>query len=109
MENTEMTEEYKSYLPFTDEELKQLNFTPEELEILESASAYSETVDMLPEDPDDLIEKVEANFSDNMTADEVFEKLGALCESDPDFIAQLIASQELLTDCKPYSEDEEQD
>lgn len=109
MENNEKTEEYKSYLPFTEDELEKLNFTPEELEILESASAYTQTVDMLPDDPNYLVEKVETNFPENMTADEVFEKLGSLCESDPDFITQLIASQELLTDCKPYSEDEEQE
>ena len=109
MENSEKTEEYKSYLPFTEEELKQLNFTPEELDILESASAYSQTADMLPDDPEDMLSKVETNFSENMTSDEVFQKLGELCESDPDFITELIASQELLTDSKPYIDDEEKD
>lgn len=106
-----MDNENKSFLPFTEEELKELNFTPEELEILESASAYTQMYDMLPEDPDELIKKVEENFKegDDVTFDEVFETLGSLCETDPDFITQLVATQELLTACRPddeYSENE---
>jgi hypothetical protein len=104
-----MDNENKSFLPFTEEELEYLNFTPEELEILEDASAFSQTAKMLPEDPDELIKKVEANFreGDDVTFEEVFEKLGSLCETDPDFITQLIATQELLTACRPDEDYEE--
>lgn len=104
-----MDDEKESFLPFTEEELKILNFTPEELEILEDASAFSETAKLLPDDTDELMDKVEANFreGDDVTFDEVFEKLGELCESDPDFITQLVAAQELLTACRPDDEYEE--
>ena len=104
-----MENEIKSYLPFTEEELEILNFTPEELEILESASAFSQTADMLPENPDEMMEKVGEHFreGEDVTFDEVFETLGTLCETDPDFITQLIATQELLSECRPEADNEE--
>jgi len=105
-----MDMENESFLPFTEEELKILNFTPEELEILETASAYSQTADMMPENVEDLITKVGENFrtGDDVTFDEVFEKLNSLCESDPEFINQLIATQELLTACRPDENEEKE-
>lgn len=102
-----MENENKTFLPFTEEELKELNFTPEELETLEGASAYSETVDMLPDDPDAFIKKIEETFSDDDNEDTTLQKLTDLCKTDPDFVNQMIALQEVYGAVKLYPEEED--
>ena len=97
----------KSFLPFTDEELEQLNFTPEELDILETASAYSQTEEMIPDDTESFIKKINENFSDSDDSNATMQKLTDLCSSDPDFVNQMIALQEVYSAIKIY-EDEEQ-
>ena len=101
-----METEKNSFLPFTEEELKKLNFTPEELEILEDASAYSQTVDMIPEDFDTFANKVNDTFSDEDDANKTFEKIGNLCSTDQDFINQMIALQEVYSAVKIYNEED---
>ena len=104
-----MDMENRSFLPFTEEELEILNFTPEELEILEDAGAIVETQKMLPDDFNEIIKKVDETFKsgEDVTAGEIFEQLGKLCETDPDFVNQLIAAQELLSACRPDDENSE--
>lgn len=93
-------------LPFTDEELKQLNLTKEELDILEYASAYSQTVDMIPDDIDAFTEKIEENFGNGDDPMESIQKLTDLCDTDPEFVNQMIALQEVFSAVKPYPEEE---
>ena len=107
MSENKTTEKVDAYnLPFTDEELKQLNFTQEELDILEAASAYSAFVDELPENPDEIVQKLDKYFADSDKKDpgETIEKIGKLCETDPEFISQLVATQEILSDVRPDQE-----
>ena len=101
-----MNNETKSFLPFTEEELKELNFTPEELEILETASAFVETEEMIPDDADEFIKKIENTFSDTDTSDETFQKLTDLCKTDPEFVNQMIALQEDYGAVKIYDDEE---
>jgi len=83
---------------FTREELESLNFSPEELEIIESANAYVEATKMLSDDVvDELITKLDTEFPMTASREETFEKLNTLCETDPDFIAQLAIFQEILS------------
>lgn len=110
MSEKKTTEKLEAYgLPFTEEELKQLNFTQEELDILEAASAYSAYVDELPESPDGIIAKLDEYFAgteDNKDPGETIEKIGKLCETDPEFITHLIVAQEVLSELKPEQETE---
>ena len=102
-ENNTTTTKLEAYgLPFTEEELKQLNFTQEELDILEAASAYSAYVDELPESPDGMVAKLDEYFagSENSDPGETIEKLGRLCETDPEFITQLVIAQEVLAELR---------
>ena len=96
-----------SYLPFTDEELKELNLTPEELDILEYASAYAQTVEMIPDDYDFFEQKLDNTFEDTKNPDEVIERITDLCETDPDFVNQMIAFQEVFSAVRPYQEEED--
>ena len=104
-----MEEEKKSLLPFTEEELRELNFTPEELAILEAASSASELVQVLPEDPEEFVKEVEEkfNFEDEMDQQDVFDRIGNVMQNDPDFIMQVIASQELMSDYRFDAEKDE--
>ena len=99
------TEKEGVLLPFTEEELKELNFTEEELAILEAASAYSELADELM-DADELVAKMDDIFGDlaNTDPNDTFEKIGKLCETDPEFITQLVLAQEILSDVRPDQE-----
>lgn len=101
-----MNNETESFLPFTEEELEQLNFTPEELEILESASAYAKTESLLPEDMDGFIQKIDESFDDSANPDVTFQKLADLCTTDPDFVSQLLAFQEVYSAVKVYDDEE---
>lgn len=104
-----------SLLPFTEEELKELNLTPEELDILEYASAYSQTVDMLPDDITELTDKIDETFKTDpkLSDEEVFnsniQKLSDLCDTDPEFVNQMIALQEVFSAIKPVPKEEEND
>ena len=93
-------------LPFTDEELKKLNLTKEELDILEYASAYSQTVEMIPEDMEEFSNKIEENFGSGDDPIESIQKLTDLCDTDPEFVNQMIAMQEVFSAVKPYPEEE---
>ena len=101
-----MNNETKSFLPFTEEELEQLNFIPEELEILETASAYSQTEEMIPDDADEFIKKIESTFNDEDSSDETMQKLTDLCKTDPEFVNQMIALQEVYSAVKIYEDEE---
>jgi len=108
MENKSNVEQRDmSFLPFTEEELKELNLTPEELDILEYAGAYAQTVELLPDDFDAFTEKIGETFSDVNTPDGAIEKITDLCESDPEFVSQMIAFQEVISAVKPYQEEED--
>lgn len=105
-----MENKSQTFLPFTDEELRELNFTQEELDILESASAYSQTVDMLPDNDQDVqefIQKIDDNFSEDDNPDVTLQKLTDLCKTDPDFINQMIALQEVYGSVRFYPEEED--
>jgi DNA repair ATPase RecN len=93
-------------LPFTDEELEKLNLTKEELDILEYASAYSQTVDMIPEDLDAFSNKIEETFGSGDDPMASIQKLTDLCETDPEFVNQMIAMQEVFSAVKPYPMEE---
>ena len=110
MSENKMTEAVEeSLLPFTEEELKQLNFTQEELDILEAASAYSAYADALDGNPDGMVAKLDEYFgnSEKQEVSETIEKLGELCKSDPEFITQLIVAQEVLAELRPEEEFED--
>ncbi len=108
MENKSSIEERDiSFLPFTEEELKELNLTPEELDILEYASAYSQTAELLPDDFDAFEQKLGDTFNDLNTPEAVTEKITDLIENDPDFVTQMIAFQEVISTVKPYQEEED--
>ena len=96
-------------MPFTEEELKKLNFTQEELDILEAASMYTFYADELPEEPDEMLSKLDEHFGnlENQEPGVTFEKIGKLCETDPEFITQLIVAQEVLSDLRPDQEIED--
>ena len=110
MSENRTTEKVKaSNLPFTEEELKQLNFTQEELSILEAASVYMTYAEELPEEPDEMIAKLDEHFAglENQDPEVTFEKIGKLCETDPEFITQLIVAQEVLAELRPEQEVED--
>ena len=95
------------FLPFTEDEIKELNLTKEEIDILEYASAYSQTAELLPDDFDAFEEKLGNSFNDLNTPDEVIERITDLCETDPEFVNQMIAFQEVMSAVKPYQEEED--
>ena len=94
MKNNIQNEIDKSFLPFTEEELKKLNFTEEELNILEDASAYAETADILPDNPDTFVNKLDKEFPSE-DPNKVFEKLAELAKKDSNFVNQILAVIEL--------------
>lgn len=117
MDNKEEYFKDVSLLPFTEEELKEMNLTPEELDILEYASAYSQTVDMLPDDITELTDKIEETFKTdenaNLSPEEEFnskiQQLSKLCDTDPEFVNQMIALQEVFAAMRPDTQEEEND
>ena len=84
-------------LILTEEELSQL--TPEEREIIESAWGITTTVDLLPEDIKEVLEKFE-QLTANKTVNESVRKLFELAKTDSKLYAQLMAMVE-LADIEP--------
>jgi len=107
MENNSNQAHDYQFLPFTEEELKELNLTPEELDILDYASAYSQTAELLPDDFDTFENKLDETFNDLGTPDAVVEKLIDVCDKEPEFFAQMIALQEIMSAVKPYQEEDD--
>jgi len=107
MENkSDLVNDYQ-FLPFTEEELKELNLSPEELDVLEWASAYSQTAELLPDDFDAFQNKLDESFNDKKTPEAVMDKITDLIETDPEFVNQMMAFQEIMTSVKPYQEEED--
>ncbi len=88
------------FLPFTEEELKKLNFTQEELDILADAEGYAQTADLLPEDIDPILDRIDKEFPNGKDFDGTFKRLAELAKNDPKFYAQVIALSTLVGDCK---------
>jgi len=88
------------FLPFTEEELKKLNFTQEELDILADAEGYAQTADLLPEDIDPILDRIDKEFPNGKDFDGTFKRLAELAKKDPKFYAQVIALSTLVGDCK---------
>lgn len=87
------------FLPFTKEELKELNFTPEELEVIMSAEAATQTLDLLPENPDQLLDKIDKEFPKGQDPNETLTKLAKLAETNPQLYAQVLSLTELTGSC----------
>ena len=96
-----------SFLSLTEEELKELNFTPEELQILEDAGAYAQTIDMFPEDFDAFQNQLDSTFSQEDDPEVTLQKLADLCQTDPDFVNQMLAIQEVFSSAKYYPDEED--
>lgn len=88
------------FLPFTEEEIKKLKFTQEELDILADAESYAQTADILPEDIDPILDRIDKEFPNGKDFDGTFKKLAELAEKDPKFYAQVLALITLTGDCK---------
>lgn len=88
------------FLPFTEEELKKLNFTQEELDILADAEAYTKTAELLPEDIDPILDRIDKEFPNGKDFDGTFKKLDEIAKSDPKFYTQIVALSTLVGDCK---------
>ena len=87
------------FLPFTKKELEELNFTAEELEVIMSAEAATQTLDLLPENPDELLDRIDKEFPKGQDPNETLTKLAKLAETDPKFYAQVISLTELTGSC----------
>ena len=84
--------------PFTESELKILNLSDSEMSDLLDAHAIAATAEMLPENPDKLIDRMNKEFPDD--AEGIFKKYAELCKTDPEFIIQIIAMTEAMSEIK---------
>lgn len=78
-----------------EEELAEL--TPEERDILESALAVAETVEMLPDDVTTLLTRFE-ELTANKTEYEAVRKLFELAQDDPAYFSRLMALVDIAED-----------
>ncbi len=77
---------------FNEKELNKLGFSEEEIEILGDAEAYVDTIDLIPDDIDKFMDKLEKTFpNDYKNADATIEKMDKVAQKDPEFMKQLIA------------------
>lgn len=83
---------------FTEEELKILNFSKEEVEEILDADAIAKTAQMLPEEVDGILDRIDREFPDDIEGS--IKKYAELAEKDPNFIVQLVAMNELFGDVK---------
>ena len=83
---------------FTEEELKVLKFSKEEMEEILDADAIAKTADMLPEEVDGILDRIDKEFPDDIEG--AIKKYAELAEKDPNFIVQLVALNELMGDVK---------
>ncbi len=86
-------------LPFTPEELALLNFSQEELEVLLDAESLRQTVDMLPEEPDAILSRLDKDVPADIEG--AFNKMTELSKTDPEYVKQLVAMNEIFGDVRP--------
>lgn len=84
---------------FTEEELKILNFSDEELDLLLEADATVKTFDMISGDVEKIFKRIDKEFPNDGV--KTLEKFTELCKTDPKFITQLIAMNEVFSEVKP--------
>lgn len=84
---------------FTEEELKILGLTPEENEALLDADSIAKTADLLPEEPDGILDEIDSKFESN-DVNEILATFNDLAESNPEFIKNIIAMNEIFADVK---------
>ncbi len=78
---------------FTKEEIEKYGITPEDLELFNDAEALSATVEMLPEDADKILERLDKEIPDDY--EQGFKKLAEIAEKDPKFFQQILALYEV--------------
>lgn len=94
------TENINEFLPLTAEEIKKLNLSQEELDILADAEGYTQTLDLLPENIDPILDRIDKEFPNGKDFDGTFKRLAELAEKDPKFYAQVLALSTIVGDCK---------
>lgn len=92
MENLNL--DINEFNTFTDEEIAEFGLTEADLGIFKDAEALVQTVDMLPDDPDKLLNKIEKEIPDDIEAG--FTKLTEILEKDQKFYAQIVALNEAI-------------
>ena len=78
---------------FSEEELKASGLTQEELDILQDATALVDTADLLPEEIDGILDRIEKEIPNDFQAG--LAKLGEIGKNDPAFFKQIMALYEV--------------
>lgn len=86
-------------MPFTADELKILDFSNEELNTILDSEALVKTVDMLPDEPDAVLNRLDKEIPNDLNA--AFEKIAELAQKDPEYTKQLVAMNEIFDEVKP--------
>lgn len=73
--------------------IEKYNFTEEELELIKDAQALVETADMLPDDPDKFMNKLEKAIPNDFDAG--WKALAEIAKKDPKFMSQIVALNEI--------------
>jgi hypothetical protein len=88
---------------------EKIEFTPEEndlllaldgYDIVHDALALSETIDLLPDDPTELLDRIEREIPKDPV--EKIKKMQELAKTDPEFLQQYVAYNILLKEEMPF-------
>ena len=82
---------------FTEEEEAYLRVIGE-YDAIQNAIALSETIDMLPDNPKKILDRIDKEIPDDFTAG--VKKLIKISKKDPKFFKQIIALTEILSEVK---------
>ena len=91
-------------LMLTQEDYEALGLTPEQIELFEDANAIAESVDMLPDDPMVMIDKIETKMPDGFEAGMKY--LDNLAQENPEAFAKLITMTALVSHVEPAPQTE---
>ncbi len=83
------------------EKFKSYGLSQEDIEILEQAEAVCQVADVLPDDPTEVFNKIEALPNDPGQA---LQALNNMAEADPEGFAQIMAAVEAIDQINPTEE-----
>lgn len=101
MENVNLTLPEEPVL-FTKEEIEAYGFTPAELDTLQEAESILRTANMLPEEPDKILDRIDKEIPND--ANQAYAKFFGFADSDPEFFKLLLAFNEIVGTVSEVSE-----
>ncbi len=98
MENINL--DLNEFNTFSEQEIAEFGLSEEDVKIFKDAEALAQTADLLPDDPDKFLDRIEKEIPNDWTAG--WEKFTEILQKDQKFYSQLMALNEAINSVSEF-------